>query len=51
MKFFRKGLEENITLPAPPTDDVAEAKEVKRIVAIRTAKDVFRLEKSSIRNS
>ena len=40
MKFFRKGLEENITLPAPPTDDVAEAKEVKRIVAIRTAKDV-----------
>ena len=40
MKFFRKGLEENITLPPPPTDDVAEAKEVKRIVAIRTAKDV-----------
>ena len=40
MEFFRKGLEENITLPAPPTDDVAEAKEVKRIVAIRTAKDV-----------
>ena len=40
MEFFRKGLEENITLPPPPTDDVAEAKEVKRIVAIRTAKDV-----------
>ena len=40
MKFFRKGLEENITLPPPPTDDVVEAKEVKRIVAIRTAKDV-----------
>ena len=40
MEFFRKGLEQNITLPPPPTDDVAEAKEVKRIVAIRTAKDV-----------
>ena len=40
MKFFRKGSEENITIPAPPTDDIGEAREVKRIIAMRSAKDV-----------
>ena len=45
MKFFRKGLEESITLPPPPVDDIGEAEEVKVIVANRSAKDV-----ESIRN-
>jgi nicotinic acid mononucleotide adenylyltransferase/predicted nucleotidyltransferase len=40
MKFFRKGSEQNITIPAPPTDDMGEAREVKRIIAVRSAKDV-----------
>ena len=40
MEFFRKGLEESITLPAPPVDDITEAEEVKVIVANRSAKDV-----------
>ena len=40
MKFFRKGSEQNITIPAPPTDDMGEAREVKRIIAMRSAKDV-----------
>ena len=45
MEFFRKGLEESITLPPPPVDDIGEAEEVKVIVANRSAKDV-----ESIRN-
>ena len=45
MIFFRVGLEQNITLPPPPMDDVGEAEEVKIIVANRSAKDV-----ESIRN-
>ena len=45
MIFFRVGLEQNITLPSPPMDDVGEAEEVKIIVANRSAKDV-----ESIRN-
>ena len=45
MIFFRVGLEESITLPAPPIDDKSEAEEVKVIVANRSAKDV-----ESIRN-
>ena len=40
MEFFRKGLEESITLPPPPVDDIGEAEEVKVIVANRSAKDV-----------
>ena len=45
MIFFRVGLEQNITLPSPPMDDIGEAEEVKTIVANRSAKDV-----ESIRN-
>ena len=45
MIFFRVGLEESITLPAPPVDDKREAEEIKVIVANRSAKDV-----ESIRN-
>ena len=37
MKFFKDKLYENITIPAPPTDDIGEAKEVKRLIANRTA--------------
>ena len=37
MKFFRDKLYENITIPAPPTDDIGEAAEVKRLIANRTA--------------
>ena len=40
MQFFRKGLEEVITLPAPHVPDIDEVEEVKRIVAARTATDV-----------
>ena len=40
MKFFRKGLEESITIPSPPKDDMAEAQVVKRLVANRSAKEV-----------
>ena len=43
MQFFRKGLEEVITLPAPHTPDIDEVEEVKRIVAARTATDVNQL--------
>ena len=45
MIFFRVGIEESITLPAPPVDDKSEAEEVKVIVANRSAEDV-----ESIRN-
>ena len=37
MKFFRDKLYEDITIPAPPKDDIGEAKEVKRLIANRTA--------------
>jgi hypothetical protein len=40
VKFFRKGLEESITIPSPPKDDMAEAQVVKRLVANRSAKEV-----------
>ena len=40
MEFFRKGLEEVITLPAPHIPDIDEVEEVKRIVAARIASDV-----------
>ena len=32
MQFFRKGLEEVITLPAPHIPDIDEVEEVKRII-------------------
>ena len=37
MKFFKDKLYKDITIPAPPTDDMGEAKEVKRLIANRTA--------------
>ena len=37
MKFFKDQLYKDITIPAPPTDDIGEAKEVKRLIANRTA--------------
>jgi len=40
MEFFRKGLEESITLPEPPVMDQDEVEEVKVIVAARTMNDV-----------
>jgi len=40
VKFFRDKIEDSITLPAPPTDDIGEAEEVKVIVANRTAENV-----------
>jgi hypothetical protein len=40
VKFFRKGLEESITIPSPPKDDMAEAQVVKRLIANRSAKEV-----------
>ena len=35
MEFFRKGLEDVITLPSPKKLDINEVEEVKRIVATR----------------
>ena len=40
MIFFRKGLEEIITLPEPAVMDQDEVEEVKVIVAARTMNDV-----------
>ena len=40
VEFFRKGLEEVITLPAPHIPDEVEVKQVAEIVATRTEKDV-----------
>ena len=40
MQFFRKGLEDVITLPAPHIPDEVEVKKVQEIVATRTEKDV-----------
>ena len=37
MKFFRDKLYEDITIPAPPKDDIVEAAEVKKLIANRTA--------------
>ena len=36
MKFFRDKLYEDITIPAPPKDDMAEAKVVKKLISNRT---------------
>ena len=36
MKFFRDKLHEDITIPAPPKDDMAEAKVVKKLISNRT---------------
>ena len=38
MKFFKDKLYKDITIPAPPTDDIGEAAEVKKLIANRTAK-------------
>ena len=40
MIFFRVGLEEVITLPEPPVDDLTEAYQVEKIIRQRTEKDV-----------
>ena len=40
MIFFRKGLEDVITLPSPKVADIDEVQEVKRIVATRGEDDV-----------
>ena len=37
MKFFRDKLYEDITIPAPPKDDMAEVKVVKKLISNRTA--------------
>ena len=37
MKFFRDKLYEDITIPAPPKDDMAEAEVVKKLISNRTA--------------
>ena len=37
MKFFRDKLHEDITIPAPPKDDMAEAKVVKKLISNRTS--------------
>ena len=40
MIFFRQKLEEVITLPAPPKDDMKEALEVEEIIRVRTPEQV-----------
>ena len=40
MIFFRQKLEEVITLPPPPKDDMSEALEVNEITLIRTPEQV-----------
>ena len=40
MIFFRQKLEEVITLPPPPKDDMAEALEVQDIVNARTPEEI-----------
>ena len=37
MKFFKDKLHEDITIPAPPKDDIGEAIKVKRLISDRTA--------------
>ena len=37
MKFFKDKLYEDITIPAPPKDDIGEAAKVKKLIANRTA--------------
>ena len=39
MKFFRKGSEQNITIPAPPKDDVKEMATIRKLISTRTDKD------------
>ena len=36
MIFFRQKLEEVITLPPPPVEDLKEAREVEKIIQVRT---------------
>ena len=38
MKFFKDKLYEDITIPAPPKDDMAEVAEVKKLISNRTSK-------------
>ena len=33
MKFFKDKLHEDITIPAPPKDDIGEAIKVKRLIS------------------
>ena len=40
MIFFRKGLEDVITLPPPPVDNLTEAHEVEKIIRTRTPEQV-----------
>ena len=40
MIFFRKGLEDVITLPSPPVDDLTEAYKVEEIIRKRTPEQV-----------
>ena len=40
MIFFRQNLQEVITLPAPPKDDMKEALEVEEIIRVRTPEQV-----------
>ena len=40
MIFFRQKLEEVITLPPPPVEDLEEAYEVEKIIQVRTPEQV-----------
>ena len=40
MIFFRQKLEEVITLPPPPVEDLKEAREVEKIIQVRTPEQV-----------
>ena len=40
MIFFRQKLEEVITLPSPPVEDLEEAYEVEKIIQVRTPEQV-----------
>ena len=40
MIFFRQNLQEVITLPPPPVEDLEEAYEVEEIVSMRTPEQV-----------
>ena len=44
MIFFRQKLEEVITLPPPPKDDMKEALQVRDIVNVRTPEQVQSVE-------
>ena len=40
MIFFRQNLQEVITLPPPPVEDLKEAREVEKIIQVRTPEQV-----------